>query len=96
MSRSISHKLVIPIEFEIILKKLKIKKPDVFRDLGKKIEKVVKEPILGKPLRNTLRNYRRIHMDPFVLIYEIHMLEVRLIDFDHHDKIYKKYKFKYK
>ena len=94
MAQQISYKLVIPIEFELILKKLKNKKPDVFRDLAKKVEKIVKDPILGKPLRNTLRNYRRIHIDSFVLIYEIRMLEVRLIDFDHHDKIYKKYKFK--
>ena len=94
MFQSTNYKLVVHVEFETILKKLKNKKPDIFRDLGKKIEKIVKEPILGKPLRNTLRNYRRIHMDPFVLIYEIHMLEVRLIDFDHHDKIYKKYKIK--
>ena len=94
MFQSTNYKLVVHVEFETILKKLKNKKPDIFRDLGKKIEKIVKEPILGKPLRNTLRNYRRIHMDPFVLIYEIHMLEVRLIDFDHQDKIYKKYKIK--
>jgi len=93
MSQSQSYKLVIPSEFEVILKKLKNRKPDVFKNLGKKIEKVKREPILGKPLRNTLRNYRRVHIDPFVLIYEIYMFEVRLIDFDHHDKIYKKYKF---
>jgi mRNA-degrading endonuclease RelE of RelBE toxin-antitoxin system len=91
MPDSMSYKLVVPIEFEIILKKLKNKKPDVFKNLEKKIEKVARNPILGKPLRNTLRNYRRVHMDSFVLIYEIRMLEVRLIDFDHHDKIYKKY-----
>ena len=89
-----SYTLVIPLEFEIILKKLKNKKPNVFKSLIKKIEKVAREPVLGKPLRNTLRNYRRVHIDSFVLIYEIHMLEVRLIDFDHHDKIYKKYKFR--
>ncbi|MEK7523199.1 MAG: type II toxin-antitoxin system mRNA interferase toxin, RelE/StbE family [Patescibacteria group bacterium] len=93
MSQFQNYTLVIPSEFEVILKKLKQKKPDVLKDLEKKIEKVLREPILGKPLRNTLRNYRRIHMDPFVLIYEIKILEVRLIDFDHHDKIYKKYKF---
>ena len=94
MSQLPSYILVIPPLFEVILKKLKNKKPDVFKNLENKIEKVVQNPILGKPLRNALRNYRRVHMDPFVLIYEIHMLEVRLIDFDHHDKIYKKYKFK--
>ncbi|OGI65844.1 hypothetical protein A3H53_04515 [Candidatus Nomurabacteria bacterium RIFCSPLOWO2_02_FULL_40_10] len=94
MSQLPSYILVIPPSFEVIFKKLKTKKPDVFKNLENKIDKVVQNPILGKPLRNTLRNYRRVHMDPFVLMYEIHMLEVRLIDFDHHDKIYKKYKFK--
>jgi mRNA-degrading endonuclease RelE of RelBE toxin-antitoxin system len=93
MSQSSAYVLVIPVEFESILKKLKQKKPDIFKILEKKIVKVVQNPVLGKPLRNTLRNYRRIHIDPFVLIYEIYMLEVRIIDFDHHDKIYKKYKF---
>ena len=94
MSHSESYTLVTPPEFEVILKKLKQKKPDVLKSLEKKIERVLREPILGKPLRNSLRNYRRVHIDPFVLIYEISKLEVRLIDFDHHDKIYKKYKFK--
>ena len=94
MSQLPSYILVIPPSFEVILKKLKNKKPDVFKNLENKIDKVVQNPILGKPLKNTLRNYRRTHMDPFVLIYEIHMLEVRLIDFNHHDRIYKKYKFK--
>ncbi|HUC88638.1 MAG TPA: type II toxin-antitoxin system RelE/ParE family toxin [Candidatus Paceibacterota bacterium] len=93
MPNSSAYVLVIPIEFESILKKLKQKKPDIFKSLEKKIIKIVQNPVLGKPLRNTLRNYRRVHIDPFVLIYEIYMFEVRLIDFDHHDKIYKKYKF---
>jgi len=90
MAEQITYKLITPIEFEVILKKLKQKKPDVLKILEKKIEKVLREPMLGKPLRNTLRNYRRVHVDPFVLLYEIRMLEVRLMDFDHHDKIYKK------
>lgn len=93
MSNLPNYTLVVPVEFEKILKKLKNKKPEVFKNLEKKIDRVMREPILGKPLRNTLRNYRRVHLDPFVLIYEIQKLEVRLIDFDHHDKIYKKYKF---
>jgi len=41
--------------------------------------------------RLNLRNYRRIHVDPYVLIYEIKQQEIRLLDFDHHNNIYKKY-----
>ena len=88
-----AYTLVTPNEFEVILKKIKKNKPDTLKILEKQIEKILKNPILGKPLRNTLRNYRRVHVDPFVLIYEVKALEVRLLDFDHHDKIYKKYKF---
>ena len=94
MSQPSKYTLAVPPEFEVILEKLKKQKPDVYKSLEKKIEKILREPALGKPLRNALRNYRRIHIDPFVLIYEVCAFEVRPMDFDHHDKIYKKYKFK--
>lgn len=84
--------LVIPPAFEKILKILKRKNPDMVHDLEKVIRKILREPILGKPLRNVLRNYRRVHINSFVLIYEIHQREIRLIDFDHHDRVYKKEK----
>ncbi len=44
------YTLVVPFQFEAILKRLKNKKPDVFKNLENKIEKVIREPILGKPL----------------------------------------------
>ena len=84
------YKIVVPLEFERILKSLKKKKPTIFKNLEKQIIKIVREPTLGKPLRNVLRNYHRIHFGSFVLIYEIYNNEIRLIDFDHHDKVYKR------
>lgn len=84
------YKLVISLEFERVLKSLKKRKPTLLKNLEKQIVKIIREPIVGKPLRNVLRNYRRVHVDSFVLIYEIYNNEVRLIDFDHHDKIYKR------
>ena len=86
------YKLVISPEFERILKSLKKKKSTIFKNLEKQIIKIAREPALGKPLRNILRNYRRVHVNSFVLIYEIYNDEIRLIDFDHHDVIYKKLK----
>lgn len=86
------YEIVISPEFEKILKSLKRKNADLFEKLEKQLLKIAKEPILGKPLRNVLRNYRRMHIDPFVLIYEIKDNEIRLLDFDHHDKIYKKFR----
>ena len=93
MANGDKYTLIIPDEFESILIKLKKNKPDILRQLQKQITKILSEPILGKPLRNALRNYRRMHAGSYVLIYEISLQEVRLLDFDHHDKIYKKYKY---
>lgn len=90
MANGSKYVLVIPPEFERILKSLK-KKTTLLNQLDNKIAKILREPKLGKPLRNVLRNYRRIHIDSFVLLYEIYQQEIRLLDFDHHDNIYKKY-----
>lgn len=88
---SSAYRLAVSPRFEDILKRLKRQKPDLLKDLEKQIAKVLREPMLGKPLRNVLRNYRRVHVGSFALIYELHQNEVRLMDFDHHDRIYKKY-----
>ena len=77
--------------FNKIIDSLKRKKPSLFNDLQKSLHKIIKEPGLGKPLRNVLKNRRRVHLGSFVLVYEIVGDELRFIDFDHHDRVYKKY-----
>lgn len=80
-------------EFGRILASLKRKNPGVLRDLDAGIAKILHNPEFGKPLRHGLRNCRRLHIaNSFVLVYEIAGTEVRLLDFDHHNKIYKKYR----
>ncbi len=91
MDRRTSYRLVFTSHFEEVLKQLKRQKPSLLKDLEKQIIRVFQEPGRGKPLRNVLRNYRRVHVSSFVLIYELYQDEVRLLDFDHHDRIYKKY-----
>lgn len=71
MAQEQKYVLIISGQFEIILKKLKQKKPDVLLLLEKKVIKVLREPVLGKPLKNTLRNYRRVHWDCFLLCREV-------------------------
>ena len=87
-----NYTLVVPLSFEKILIRLKKKQRTLFDELEKKIVRIKSHPELGKPLRNSLRNYRRVQTGSHVLLYEINSLEVRLIDFDHHDVIYKKYR----
>jgi len=87
-----SFSLFLAPRYKSAVARIKRKKPDLLLSLERGITKLLRNPELGKPLRHTLRNYRRIHIEgSFVLLYEIKQNEVRLIDFDHHDRIYKKY-----
>jgi len=89
--RNTIYTLEIPEKFRHLLDKLGKSNPEIVSRIRKQAEKLAQFPFLGKPMRNILRNYRRVHIDPFVLLYEVADNKVRLIDFDHHDKIYKKY-----
>ena len=91
MAEPALYKLTTEPEVDQIFKSLKKKNPDLFREIESGTVKILRNPELGKPLRNVLRNQRRIQIGgSFVLLYEIIGTEVRLLDFDHHDKIYKK------
>ena len=83
----------IRIENELEKKMIKLKKKDkiLYTALYKKVLQLMENPYLGKPLRNVLKNKRRVHIGPFVLIYEINEKEkeIVLLKFEHHDKVYK-------
>lgn len=87
--RSISR-IIYSREFERALTHRK-KDKKLFAQLTRQMEKILREPNIGKPLRYTLKNRRRVHVGPFVLVYEFHNEELRFLDFDHHDKIYGNY-----
>ncbi|MEK7209266.1 MAG: type II toxin-antitoxin system RelE/ParE family toxin [Patescibacteria group bacterium] len=72
-------------DFEKKIRKLKRQDPILVKRLTQQVAKILREPILGKPLRNVLRNCRRVQVGSFVLIYEVTESAVRLLDFDHHD-----------
>ncbi len=59
--------------------------------INKKVAEILQNPFHYKPLRGDLHGGRRVHIDSsFVLIYDVDEARgvVRLLDFDHHDKIY--------
>jgi len=73
-------------------KKLSIKDKETLRIIKRKVDDILANPYRYKPLRKPLQNKRRVHVaGSFVLVYEINENEktVTLIDFDHHDNIYK-------
>ena len=91
MTDSVLYTLTLTYQYKDSLKRIKRSKPDLLVPLEAGVVKILREPTLGKPLRNEFKGNRRIHVaGPFVLLYEIKGTEIRLLDFDHHDKIYKK------
>ena len=78
-------------EFNKILEKMSKKDRAGLKKVESHVYKIILNPLLGKPLRNIMKNYRRIHIDSFVLIYKIEDEEIIFIDYDHHDRVYKKY-----
>ena len=75
---------------ERVLRRCKSEDYGLFAGVQRQIEKIIREPQIGKPLRYALKNRRRVHVGSFVLVYEFSGNELRFLDFDHHDKIYKK------
>jgi len=71
--------------------KLEKKNPKQMQIIFKKIEQIVENPYHFKPLKGDMHGARRVHIDKsFVLTYEIDEENkvVRLLDYEHHDKIY--------
>lgn len=86
-----SYELEISEKLQKIFSKLKKKDKLPLEILKKKIKLILENPFQFKPLRGSMKGIRRVHIGKsHVLIYEI--LEnkkiVRLLDYDHHDKIY--------
>lgn len=74
------------------LKKLQKKDKEMLRIIDTKVRDILNDPYRFKPLRKPLQNKRRVHIGgSFVLIYGINKKEgiVTLLDFDHHDNVYK-------
>ncbi len=61
-----------------------------FEILSRKINEILQNPNIGKPLTGNMAGQRRVHIRNFVLAYEILENEntVRLLDYDHHDNVY--------
>jgi len=73
-------------------KKLQKKDMEMLQLIDRKVQEILVNPYRFKPLGKPLQNKRRVHIaGSFVLVYEINEKEklVVLLDFDHHDNVYK-------
>jgi len=75
------------------LVKIKRKYRKMYDTILKKIDEILQNPEHYKPLRHDMHTLRRVHIfGSFVLVFKIEesTKTVKFMDFDHHDKIYKK------
>ncbi len=86
-----AYGLFIPEELDKMFDKLVKRDKKQMQIINKKIDQILENPYHFKPLRGDMHGARRVHIDKsFVLTYEIDEQKkvVRLLDYDHHDKIY--------
>lgn len=67
---SLGHRAIFSKNIQRVLKILRGKDVSLHRWLHREIEKVLRNPEIGKPLRYDLKNHRRVHVGSFVLVYE--------------------------
>ena len=84
-------------ELKLIIRKLIRKDKKKVEAINKKIKEIVKSDEKSiehyKNLRHDLKDYKRVHiMGSFVLTFKVDIINnfILFVDFDHHDKIYKK------
>ncbi len=67
-----------------------VKRLDQFKreKLEKQIEKIIRDPTVGKPLKYK-RSERSLYIKPFRLVYAVREDEVILLKFDHRKRVYR-------
>ena len=86
------YKLAVKESLDKKFKNIQRKDKEMLRLINRKVSDILEDPYRFKPLRKPLQNKRRVHIGgSFVLVYEINEADkiVTLLDFDHHDHIYK-------
>ncbi|MBI5633392.1 MAG: type II toxin-antitoxin system mRNA interferase toxin, RelE/StbE family [Nitrospirae bacterium] len=86
------YRLAIKESLDKKFKRLQKKDMEMLQLIDRKVQDILVDPYRFKPLRKPLQNKRRVHVaGSFVLVYEINEKEkiVALLDFDHHDNVYK-------
>lgn len=74
--------------FEKQLKKLKKRDNVLFSRLTKKLKEIRQNPEHYKPLKNVLKGCYRVHLDPFIIIFDIGGDTITIHYVKHHDDAY--------
>lgn len=82
------YSLIYESVFEKQIRKIRLKDPVLFDRIFKKLEEACENPEHYKPLKGDLKGHRRIHFDPFVIIFSIDDDKIILHLIKHHDEAY--------
>ena len=86
-----SYSIQLEIRLEKKLVKLGSKDKRIYERVIHKMLELSENPYSGKPLRKVLKGKWRVHVGPFVLIYQINEADKSIVflEFEHHDEAYK-------
>jgi len=77
-------------QLEKLLRKLKKKDPIMFKRFEKKVWDIVNNPEPYKTLKYVKGKFKRVHLDPYILIFTIENYVIEFLLLEHHDKVYER------
>ena len=85
-----SYTVVPDPKVEAIFRKMWQKDSARFGQIEKKLLELAENPEIGKPLKQPLKGYWRLHIGHFILMYRIDRKnqKILLVDYSHHDEAY--------
>ncbi|MBI2130364.1 type II toxin-antitoxin system RelE/ParE family toxin [Candidatus Woesearchaeota archaeon] len=70
------------------LRKLRKKDPVMHKRVEKKVLEIVDNPEPYKTLKYMQGKYKRVHPDPYVLLFTVESDSIEFLALEHHDKAY--------
>ena len=78
------------VKFESNLRKIKKRNKILFERVIRKIEEILDQPEIYKPLKYDLAGSRRVHFGSQVMTFEIKGNTIKFLEIEHHDKVYRR------
>ena len=72
------------------LRKLKKKDPVMHKRVEKKVLEIIENPEPYKTLKYLHGKYKRVHIDPYVLLFTVEDDSVEFLALEHHDRAYER------
>lgn len=70
------------------LRKLKKRDPVMLKRVEKKVLEIIENPEPYKTLRYLHGRYKRVHIDPYVLLFTTESDAIEFLALEHHDRVY--------